>query len=223
MTEHRPSDRFNETYALRRPLPGLLTGSSLARARLVEIDQFWYSTLELYVRCDLSRLTQDKLRAIEGIASLAGERKRDVCALGHFSKILLRSLCWNATGDAVTSERDLPSWSWASRDGQMDQPLGRLERFDVNTVTHPIAALIHPEHAETLLEPRRSDTNLAFAGRLLRVRSVGDAYHPRVGTSAGVCTRGLTMKPTGIGCGFIKRPSISFPYSGGTTATTNYC
>ena len=66
----------------------------------------------------------------------------------------------------------------------MDQPLGRLERFDVNSVTRPIAALILPEHDETLLEPGRSDTNLAFVGRLLRVRSLGDAYHPKVGTSS---------------------------------------
>ena len=167
-TQHRPSDRMTQMCPEDHTLPGLLTGSALASSRLADVYSFWDRTLELYSACGLSRPVQDKLRAIEGVARQIEERTGDDCVLGHFWNVLLHSLSWYPyEGDARTSERALPSWSWASRDGPIRLPLRESE-------THALAQVILPENAGALSTNRLSEANLTFIGKLLRVEFTSD-------------------------------------------------
>lgn len=85
-----------------------------------ELD-FWHLLVEKYSRRKLT-YSSDLLPAISGIASLMATLREGEYLAGMWSHDLLRSLTWSSPDGANCariSGSDTPSWSWASRIGDV--------------------------------------------------------------------------------------------------------
>jgi len=76
----------------------------------------------VYTSCKLTKPEKDKLRAIQGIADQIGQGTGDTYKNGFFWRHLPKALCWMTTFNQPARrvpDYRIPSWSWASMDGQI--------------------------------------------------------------------------------------------------------
>lgn len=110
----------------------------------------WYHMLRDYTARSLTN-SSDKLPALTGLAAAFAEKTKDLYLNGLWIHGLPEGLLWSSPGlgfDGFDSKSNFsapngyraPTWSWASLDGKVEYPLGRLgyidaevERFTVDS------------------------------------------------------------------------------------------
>ncbi|KAF1837496.1 HET-domain-containing protein [Decorospora gaudefroyi] len=95
------------------------------------LSSFWKTAVRKYTRCNLTK-GSDKLIAMWGIAKLVRDALDDVYGAGLWEANLEDQLAWHVVECKLTQRpsessawnlaRDIPSWSWASMDGEIVIP-----------------------------------------------------------------------------------------------------
>ncbi|KAF1966850.1 HET-domain-containing protein, partial [Bimuria novae-zelandiae CBS 107.79] len=107
------------------------------------LEQFWRNAIRTYSVCRLT-VRQDKLIAIWGIVRFLIGALRERYADGMWERNLEEQLAWYVVGtqqgDGRASERpsgvDIPTWSWASVDGEIVLPDRFAAVRDYQVVSH---------------------------------------------------------------------------------------
>jgi hypothetical protein len=100
----------------------------------------WYHMLRDYTSRSLTN-SSDKLPALAGLAAAFAEKTKDVYLNGLWMHGLPEGLLWSSPGlgfNDLDSKSNLsapkghraPTWSWASLDGEIEYPIGRLGYID---------------------------------------------------------------------------------------------
>jgi hypothetical protein len=112
----------------------------------------WYSIVEVYSRCDLTR-ESDKLHALAGLARRMYELTGDTYIAGLWKNDLKYGLLWTAGREDLQSITcsATPSWSWASFRGSVFYPNThrRTELYpQIKIQTDPTSSFTEPSISE---------------------------------------------------------------------------
>ncbi|OAA69242.1 Heterokaryon incompatibility [Akanthomyces lecanii RCEF 1005] len=107
------------------PVERLPEGTEHFRRRCLDEDPHsrWCALVWDYGQCS-SNGRADKLKALSNVARAFQRLENDVYIAGHWRKSLPESLFWRSLSCKPSSERNAPSWSWASVDGVPAMGLG---------------------------------------------------------------------------------------------------
>jgi len=182
-----PSRTLNNRFLGASSLPLAIpkeTPTLFAELRQVYAHQphgTWYHMLRDYTSRSLTN-SSDKLPALAGLAAAFAEKTKDVYLNGLWMHGLPEGLLWSSPGlgfNDLDSKSNLsapnghraPTWSWASLDGEIEYPIGRLgyidaelEGFTAPTRAEEGRVLHYEEHENRLF----SDPNqvLIMKGKL---------------------------------------------------------
>ena len=114
--------------AVSLPIQGHTFFNSLVASRLepsnirsmIKFHSDWFHLISIYTRCRLT-VVSDKLVAMSGIVQRIQESTGFRYLAGLWRDMLPFNLCWFVDRDAQPPPEDYraPSWSWASRDGEI--------------------------------------------------------------------------------------------------------
>jgi hypothetical protein len=135
----------------------LLLGDLTSKPEVATLRKRWRQIVEEYSGLDLTK-SSDKLYAIQGCADQIGERLNESYLFGLWQGDLLGDLAWGkgCKKPRPTGQHCIPTWSWASTDGQVSY-------VNINHVLSHIQLAIEPGPDESHLTP----SILLLTGRIL--------------------------------------------------------
>lgn len=128
-TEQERRERFFGMLALRGmrgDLQLLLAFKGTEPAGQIEFHNSWFETVERYSPRKLTQHT-DKIFALAGVADIVQEFVKIKFLAGIWKEHIVFNLLWTIRGVAFRRpERQIPTWSWASVDGEIANLLSEL-------------------------------------------------------------------------------------------------
>ena len=118
--------RLSAHLGMRGSFAILLRFAGTSAIEKLAFHSSWYEMVEQYSTRRLTK-TSDKLMAIAGVAALIQQTTKLTFVAGLWKEALEFNLLWSTTPTESRSNRPLPSWSWASIDGEVRHHLKSLE------------------------------------------------------------------------------------------------
>lgn len=120
--------RLSAHLGMRGSFEILLRFTGTSTIEKLEFHNSWFEMIEQYSARSLTK-SSDKLMAIAGVAALIQQTTKRTFVAGLWKEALEFNLLWSTTPTERRSDRPVPSWSWASIDGQVHHHLKNLEAF----------------------------------------------------------------------------------------------
>jgi hypothetical protein len=118
----------------------LLRFSGTSEIEKLEFHSSWYEMVEQYSTRKHTR-DSDKLMAIVGVAALIQDKTALTFVAGLWKETIELNLLWSTRETEQRSDRPVPSWSWASINGEVRHHLkgpegpGQISQLDVGGAT----------------------------------------------------------------------------------------
>jgi Heterokaryon incompatibility protein (HET) len=138
--------RHSAHLGMRGSFELLLRFAGTSTIEKLEFHSSWYEMIEQYSTRQLTEAS-DKLMAIVGVAALIQQTTKLTFVAGLWKEALEFNLLWSTIPTKSRSGRPVPSWSWASIDGEVHHHLKNLEgsapqisQLDVNDKSKGLVA-----------------------------------------------------------------------------------